>query len=92
MIGSFLIIRDIRRRSRENKDVPLTSLILCELSLADFISAFFAMFIGTWMVPRESGAYLAAGTDASCTMQGFLAYLFYSMSIFSNTTLAIACK
>ena len=93
MLGSFLIMRDIRRKRCGMKDhAPLTSSILCELSFADFFSSFFAMFMSTWMVPKESGAYLAAGTDASCTAQGFLSTCFYLMSILSNTTLAITCK
>ena len=41
------------------------------------------------MAPKESGAYMATGTTASCTAQGFLQTLFYGIAITMNAVLAI---
>lgn len=40
-------------------------------------------------VPKESGAFLAAGTTASCTWQGFLESFFYALAIIMNAVLAV---
>ena len=39
-------------------------------------------------VPKETGAYLAAGNTASCTAQGFFDSFFYGLSVVMNSVLA----
>lgn len=41
------------------------------------------------MVPRDFGAYQAAGNTASCTAQGFLESYLYGLSVLMNAILAI---
>ena len=52
--------------------------------------AFIAQFVSTWMVPYHSNLLGTTGSQASCVAQGFLSALFYSMSAFTNASLAVA--
>jgi len=89
MFASYFIIRDIVIRYYRRERIRLTSKVIFELSIGDFFGSIFSAFMGTWMVPRESGAYMATGTMASCTAQGFLTALFYGIAITMNAVLAI---
>ena len=88
MLASYFIIRDIVIRYYRRERIRLTSKVIFELSVGDFFGSFFSALLGTWMVPKESGAYMAAGTTGSCTAQGFLVALFYGMAITMNAVLA----
>ena len=89
MIASYFIIRDIVIRYYNRERIRLTSKVIFELSIGDFFGTFFSAVMGTWMVPKESGAYMAAGSVASCTAQGFLQAFFYGIGITMNAVLAI---
>jgi hypothetical protein len=89
MLASYFIVRDIVIRYYRRERIRLTSKMIFELSIGDFFGSFFSAFMGTWMVPRESGAYMATGTMGSCTAQGFLTALFYGIAITMNAVLAI---
>ena len=89
MIASYFIMRDMVIRYYNRERIRLTSKVVFELSVGDFFGSFFSAFMGTWMVPEESGIYMAAGTVASCTAQGFFKTLFYGIAITMNAVLAI---
>ena len=90
MLSSYLIIRDIVIRYYQRERIRLTNKVIFELSIGDFFGSFFSAVMGTWMVPGESGAYLAYyGTRASCTAQGVLVAFFYGIAITMNAVLAM---
>ena len=61
MLASYFIIRDIVIRYYRKERIRLTSKVIFELSIGDFFGSFFSAVLGTWMAPKESGAYMAAG-------------------------------
>ena len=69
-IGSALVGRHIAKKGL--KEASLTSHMLFRISIVDFISSFFAYFLSSWMIPRESGIPYAAGNQATCDVQGFM--------------------
>lgn len=89
MAACYLITRDVLIRYHRRERIRLTQKIVFELSLANFWASFFSAFMSTWMVPKDSGDYQAAGNTASCTAQGFLDSLFYGLSVFMNAILAL---
>mmetsp|Transcript_23735 Transcript_23735/g.50810 ORF Transcript_23735/g.50810 Transcript_23735/m.50810 type:complete len:358 (-) Transcript_23735:782-1855(-) len=89
MIASHFIARDVFRRYHRGERIRLTSKIVFELSVANFWASFFSAFMSTWMVPKESGAYQAAGNTASCSAQGFLNNFLYGLVVLMNTILAL---
>lgn len=89
MLASYFIIRDIVIRYYRRERIRLTSKVIFELSIGDFFGSFFSAVLGTWMAPKESGAYMAVGTTVSCTAQGFLQAFFYGIAITMNAVLAI---
>lgn len=89
MLASYFIIRDIVIRYYQRERIRLTSKVIFELSVGDFFGSFFSAVMGTWMVPKESGAYMAAGSRASCTAQGVLIAFFYGIAITMNAVLAM---
>eukprot|EP00985_Skeletonema_marinoi_P012410 scaffold5990_cov143-Skeletonema_marinoi.AAC.1 len=70
-----LIIRDISMKWHEKRSVPLPSVILFCISVANWLLSLFSFFLSTWMMPRDSGAFLAAGNTQSCTAQVFISTL-----------------
>lgn len=90
MIASHFITRDVLMRYHRGERIRLTHKIVFELSLANFWASFFSPFLSTWMVPKESGVYQAAGNTVSCTAQGLLDSFFYGLSAFMNAALALA--
>lgn len=89
MLASYFIIRDIVIRYYRRERIRLTSKVIFELSIGDFFGSFFSAVLGTWMAPRESGAYMAAGTTKTCIAQGFLQAFFYGIAITMNAVLAM---
>ncbi|KAL7541328.1 hypothetical protein ACHAWF_006907 [Thalassiosira exigua] len=89
MTADHFIMRDFLIRYHKGERVKLTKRIVCELSFAQFWASFFSAFLGTWMVPKESGDFLAAGNTASCTAQGFLQAFFYGLCVIMDATLAL---
>ena len=96
MIASALILRRIAKKRRtENEPLLMVSLIMINLSIGDIGSSFFTYFLSTWMVPRDTPSdyvAFAIGNNATCMSQGFLHAVFYSVSMWSNGFLALACE
>mmetsp|Transcript_27768 Transcript_27768/g.42020 ORF Transcript_27768/g.42020 Transcript_27768/m.42020 type:complete len:291 (-) Transcript_27768:690-1562(-) len=103
IIGSCAIVFDILKKkamdkrngkvmngNRKKKLRSTTNRIILLMSICDIIYSFFAWFLGTWMVPKESGAFWASGNQATCTAQGFIQVLFYGSATCMNAILAIA--
>ena len=86
MIGSALVFREIVTDS--NKRQLTYHRILAVMSCIDFFTSLW-FFVGTWAVPAgTAGVWAAAGTEGSCTAQGF----FISLNIASplyNISLAV---
>ncbi|KAL7539380.1 hypothetical protein ACHAXR_009245 [Thalassiosira sp. AJA248-18] len=82
-------MRDVLIRYNRGERIKLTQKIVSELSLANFWGSFFSAFMSTWMVPKDSGDYLATGSTDSCTAQGFLDSFFYGVSVLMNAILAL---
>ena len=96
IVSSLFIIRDIykkwktnQRRSRHHHHLPSTTLLVLSMSLGDVGSSFFASFLGSWMVPRDGGFPLAAGTQATCDAQAFVYGVFFSSSNMTNGIMAL---
>eukprot|EP00984_Skeletonema_dohrnii_P020173 scaffold9757_cov72-Skeletonema_dohrnii-CCMP3373.AAC.1 len=89
LIACTLIIRDIFMKWHEKRSVPLPSVILFCISVANWLLSLFSFFLSTWMMPRGSGAFLAAGNTQSCTAQGFISTLTMTASQTYYTVLAI---
>lgn len=68
-IGSGLLARHVAKKGL--KDASLTSHMLFCISIVDFVSSFFAYFLGSWMAPRGTLTY-SAGNVATCNFQGFV--------------------
>jgi len=72
MMGSFIIILDVLRNRKKRKQTY--SRIMCAMSCFDFITS--TMYaLSTWPIPRGSGPLWAAGTQETCTAQGFFIQL-----------------
>jgi len=89
MTACYFVMRDVLIRYHRRERIRLTQKIVFELSVANFWASFFSAFMSTWMVPKESGDFQAAGTTASCTAQGFLDSVFYGLSVIMNAILAL---
>eukprot|EP00970_Alexandrium_tamarense_P015017 scaffold4595_cov191-Alexandrium_tamarense.AAC.1 len=89
MLATFFILRDIFLRYHKGETIRLTSMIVAEWSASIFCASFFSPFMSTWMVPKESGAYLASGTTQSCTAQGFFDSLFYGTGVLLYAVLSV---
>jgi len=49
--------------------------IMAGYSVFDIVYSFFYWFLGSWMTPKETGWYGAAGNTATCTLQGFFFFM-----------------
>ena len=77
IIGSFLLARQLlHKRKQSGGDLPLSNILLLNISVVNIIGVFFTFFMGPWM----SGAYWDRLIDegnintAACTAQGFFLY------------------
>ena len=89
MIATTFTMRDILTRFLRGETIRLTSKLVFEWAFACFGASFWSAFLSSWMVPEESGVYMAAGTTATCTLQGFLDSFFYGTSVLTYTVLAV---
>eukprot|EP00957_Ditylum_brightwellii_P060512 4594628-Ditylum_brightwellii.AAC.1 len=64
---------DIAKKVRNRKETDPYQRIMVGLSIFDILVSFFWFFLGTWMVPEETGWLWAVGNRSSCSAQGFLA-------------------
>ena len=98
MLSSALIVRNIVkswRASPSNELLSTPSRVVLAMSIADLSSSFWAHFLSTWMMPREyrdRGVAFAAGNQATCSAQMFLAQLFLYSGTWCNVLLAVACE
>ncbi|KAL7551768.1 hypothetical protein ACHAWF_014964 [Thalassiosira exigua] len=72
LIACTAIIRDVFIKWRRKKHISLSSVIVFCITVADWLFSLFCPFLSTWMMPANSWAYLASGTDQTCTAQGFI--------------------
>ncbi|KAL7546427.1 hypothetical protein ACHAWF_009761 [Thalassiosira exigua] len=89
LVACTAIIRDVSIKWHRKKTVPLTSVIVFCISVADWIFSLFGAFLSTWMIPPDSGHYLASGNTQSCTAQGFIVALSIGASMGYYTVLMI---
>lgn len=89
MIATTFTMRDILTRFLRGETVRLTSKLIFEWAFACFGASFWSAFLSTWMVPEETGVYMASGTTTTCTLQGFLDSFFYGTSVLTYTVLAV---
>ena len=89
LIGSTFLLRDIGRKW---KDVPLTTEVLAHITIANVFIAFWECFLSTWLVPKDSNAFMASGNTATCEMQGFISVCAFMTLEVSYTILAVLCE
>lgn len=92
IIGSAFVIRDIVKKWRNNgsdEHLHTTTSLILSMAISDLGSSFFMHFLGSWLLPKESGFPLAAGNEATCTMQSVLFYLFFISAAVINSMLAL---
>lgn len=89
--GSSLIVRDVllRKENRRRRLKITTTLIVTFMSILDVIYSIVVHFLGTWMIPRETGVWGAAGNQGTCTFQGFISSFLAGATTALNTTLAV---
>eukprot|EP00566_Odontella_aurita_P015228 CAMPEP_0113537112 /NCGR_PEP_ID=MMETSP0015_2-20120614/6645_1 /TAXON_ID=2838 /ORGANISM="Odontella" /LENGTH=339 /DNA_ID=CAMNT_0000436571 /DNA_START=145 /DNA_END=1164 /DNA_ORIENTATION=- /assembly_acc=CAM_ASM_000160 len=71
--GSFIIVHNVIHDAKKRKKAYHR--IMLGLSVSDIVAAT-NYFLGTWLIPRGTvgkygPVYMAAGTDATCSMSGF---------------------
>jgi hypothetical protein len=89
MLATTFTMRDILMRFLHGETIRLTSKLIFEWALACLGASFWSAFLSTWMVPEETGVYMAAGDTTTCTLQGFLDSFLYGTSVLTYTVLAI---
>lgn len=85
MIGCGLVLRDIGKKW---PTIPLTTEIMAHVTVAALFIAFWDSFLSTWMVPKDSWAFLAAGNTATCETQGFISVVMFIILEISYTILS----
>mmetsp|Transcript_13121 Transcript_13121/g.19419 ORF Transcript_13121/g.19419 Transcript_13121/m.19419 type:complete len:380 (+) Transcript_13121:30-1169(+) len=80
IVGSSLIVSDVAKKVRNGKETDPYQRIMVGLSTLDVLVSFFVLFLGTWMVPKETGWLWAVGNTSSCSAQGF----FFSFGLFGE--------
>jgi len=71
IVGSSLIVSDVAKKVRNGKETDPYQRIMVGLSIVDILVSFLTYFLGTWMVPKETGWLWAVGNTSSCSVQGF---------------------
>ena len=89
IIATSFTMRDILTRFLHGETVRLTSKLIFEWALACMGASFWSAFMSTWMVPEDSGVYMASGNLTTCTFQGFLDSFLYGITVLTYTVLAI---
>mmetsp|Transcript_6874 Transcript_6874/g.9138 ORF Transcript_6874/g.9138 Transcript_6874/m.9138 type:complete len:113 (-) Transcript_6874:944-1282(-) len=74
-VGSSLIVSDVAKKVRFGKETDPYQRIMVGLSTLDVLVSFFVLFLGTWMVPKETEWLWAAGNTSTCSAQGFFGVL-----------------
>jgi len=69
IVGSCLVLRDVGRKWQK---VPLTTEVVAHITVANLFIAFWECFLSTWMVPKDSPAFMATGNTVTCNVQGFI--------------------
>lgn len=77
IIGSILILRDVFLKFKEHKTIPLTTKMMTLITVANLFLGFWENFLSTWMVPRDSMAFMASGNVTTCNLQAFISVLMY---------------
>eukprot|EP00986_Skeletonema_menzelii_P002696 scaffold747_cov145-Skeletonema_menzelii.AAC.22 len=77
IIGCVLILRDVFLKVKKHKTIPLTAKIMTLITVANLFIAFWENFLSTWMVPKDSGAFMASGNVRTCNLQAFISVLMY---------------
>jgi len=77
IIGSLLILRDVFLKFKEHKTIPLTTKIMTLITVANLALGFWENFLSTWMVPKDSKAFLASGNVTTCNLQAFISVSMY---------------
>lgn len=89
IIATAFTMRDILTRFLQGETIRLTSKLIFEWALACMGASFWSAFMSTWLVPEESGIYMASGNQTTCTLQGFLDSFFYGITVLTYTILAM---
>ncbi|KAL7551738.1 hypothetical protein ACHAWF_014923 [Thalassiosira exigua] len=99
LMGSTCIVVDVvRKLLRRHGHTDAYQRIMLGLSFFDMTHSFFDSFMGSWMVPRETGWLGASGNTASCAAQGFFTALGffgsfgYQMALSLNLLLLICSR
>uniref|UniRef100_A0A7S2A1N2 G-protein coupled receptors family 1 profile domain-containing protein n=1 Tax=Ditylum brightwellii TaxID=49249 RepID=A0A7S2A1N2_9STRA len=71
IVGSSLIVSDVAKKVRNGRETDPYQRIMLGISIFDILLSFLFYFLGTWMVPKETGWLWAAGNTSSCSAQGF---------------------
>ncbi len=77
IIGSILILRDVFLKFKEHKTIPLTTKMMTLITVANLFLGFWENFLSTWMVPRDTLAFMASGNVTTCNLQAFISVLMY---------------
>lgn len=76
IFGSYYILATVWKKWREKKSsIDPYQRIVVGMSIYDFFWTFFPWFMGSWMVPAETGWWGAVGNQHTCSMQGFFFWL-----------------
>lgn len=89
IVATSLTIRDILLRFLHGEKIRLTSKLIFEWALSCLGASFWSSFLSTWMIPKETGIYMASGNTVTCTIQGFLDNFFYGISVLTYTILSL---
>jgi len=77
IIGSILILRDVFLKFKQQKTIQLTTKMMTLITVANLFLGFWENFLSTWMVPRDSLAFMASGNVTTCNLQAFISVLMY---------------
>lgn len=90
VIGSGYIVAVVWVQWRKNKSsVDPYQRIMAMYSVNDILYSLFYWFMGSWMIPTETGWLGALGNTTTCSIQGFIAYAFGSGSVMYQMMLAL---
>ncbi len=81
IIGSFLLARHVlhKRKQSGRGDLPLSSILLLNISVVNIIGVFFTFFMGPWMNGYDWNQFFldipqSRFNTAACSAQGFFLY------------------